>query len=161
VVFGPYIFPSKKNLFIFKSGGFINLFYGGVNERRQEIIENLNLNYEIVSGVLGIELKKIVSESLAVLNIHFQDGVYTEWPRLFSALLCGKVVISERLAKPLEPNIHYITIEKHSDVNIEDYELIYNNLATFVINHFSLVRLINEKFLDSSSSIKNLKNSRN
>jgi hypothetical protein len=155
IVFGPYIFPSSAAVFSFKSGGDYILFYGGVNRRRQEIIDGLDLNCKIVTGVFGSELEKQASQSLSVLNIHFQDGIYTEWPRLFSALISGKVVVSERLAKPLEPNTHYIPIEKYMDFNTQDNELIYNKLAALVTERFSLVKLIKEKFEGSKSIMNN------
>lgn len=110
--FGPYIFPSHAISFSEGNGDVV--FVGSVNQRRKNIITKLRdkgTQLLIGSNVFGSELETILNSCSCILNIHFSNGTYTEYPRLLSAYLKGKPVISERLDPLLVSNRHYIPID--------------------------------------------------
>lgn len=94
VDFGPYIFPNAK---IDYSGHSIDkvVFYGSVNQRRSQKLASIpdGLVHCVDSGTFGDPLNQTIKNHLAVLNVHFSEGVYTEYPRILSAYLRGKTVI--------------------------------------------------------------------
>ena len=132
VVFGPYIFPNDKVLPSNKKTTDI-CFVGAINERRERIISALSSEYSIkvIQNEFGDQLNQRVCECAGILNIHFQDGVYTEWPRILLAYLNGIIFISEDLGHPLVEGRHYLSI--HSDLSrfsvSEAHENIWNDLA--------------------------------
>jgi hypothetical protein len=132
LVFGPYIFPKNKVYPSNKKSTDI-CFVGGINERRDRIISALSSEYSIkvIRNVFGDHLNKIVCECAGILNIHFQDGVYTEWPRILLAYLNGVILISEDMGHPLIEGRHYVSI--YSDLSgfcaSEIHENIWNDLA--------------------------------
>ena len=74
----------------------------------------------------------------AVVNLHIGEGIYTEYPRMLSAYLSGKAVLSEPLAAPLEKGKHYADIETPFDP--ADAETHFRNFAEFA-REFSISRL--------------------
>lgn len=134
--FGPYIFPKVA---IKKSPlkGEKYIFYGSLNNYRDAIIEKTGNNLvEIVkTDTYGKNLSKMISESRAVLNIHYKKGIYTEWPRILSAYLHGKVIISEQLSSIMVAGKHYINIDDNFDKN---YEEIFSNFSNEIARKYSL-----------------------
>ena len=132
LVFGPYIFPKDKvapsNI---KSNDIC--FVGAINERRKKIISALSFEHSIkvILNEFGDQLNQKICNSAGVLNIHYQDGVYAEWPRILLAYLNGKILISEELGHPLIEGKHYLSI--HSDLSefctSKIHENIWNDLA--------------------------------
>lgn len=108
VRFGPHIFPQTPPGYRPRGQGLV--FVGNVNRRRADLLENIGADaaVTIVPGrTFGRALSPPIRQSAGVLNLHFQDGVYTEYPRLLKTVLHGKPLFSERLAPPLVAGLHY------------------------------------------------------
>ena len=92
VVFGPYIFSKEIKLPTREKFSEI-YFVGAMNERREKIISELSRHYsvKIVKNEFGEQLNESLSRGAAILNIHFQEGVYAEWPRILLAYVNGKI----------------------------------------------------------------------
>lgn len=117
VEFGPYIFPSSSKAFISSPAGSL-IFMGAMNQRRKSALEKYQRQYNIqcVSvNTFGDDLDRQIKLSSAVLNIHFEEGIYTEYPRILLSYLNGKPVISEMLDYPMIPDKNYILIGDHFD----------------------------------------------
>jgi hypothetical protein len=135
IIFGPYIFPNKiqKNNFANKTKNEL-AFFGTLNDRRRDKIKTLPMHVNVLNNAFGNSLKQSISESKAILNIHFEAGVYSEWPRILSAFHNRKILISEELSKSLTPNIHYMHIDSINELEQKKIDFIYNNLENLVIN---------------------------
>jgi len=70
----------------------------------------------------------------AIVNIHSEDKLYTEVPRLVMAALNGKVVVSEKLSSEFIKGFHYMDIDNFSTKNIRE---IYNNFSKFTSSKYS------------------------
>lgn len=95
----------------------------------------------IEDGVFGARLFEVVTRYRAVLNIHFSDAVYSEYPRLLSALKLGKPVVSERLSSVLTAGVHYVAVEGVEDA---DYDGIYRVFAAHMCENYSFQKLIED-----------------
>ena len=80
-------------------------------------------------------LYKEINVSSGVLNLHFEEGIYSEIPRLLSAYICGKVLYSEPLAAPFISGQHYIPLGSKVTFNTEE---IYTNISKTFVQNFSL-----------------------
>jgi hypothetical protein len=65
---------------------------------------------KIVENEFGQSLNQTLGLSLAIMNIHFQQGVYAEWPRILLAYVNGKILLSEDLGHPLVTGKHYCAL---------------------------------------------------
>lgn len=113
VVFGPYIFPDQLPDFTpgGESGDAPVAFFGALNPHRQARLEAIgqSLRVQVLpEGCFGPDLHRHLAPAKAVLNLHFADGKYTEYPRLLSALLAGKALISDPLGRGLQRGVHYL-----------------------------------------------------
>ena len=108
VVFGPKIFPSAPVKHV--EGNGTALFFGTVNTRREKLISGSETYATLDDGIFGAALEEKIANASAVLNVHFSAGLYTEYPRLLSAYLAGKPLVSETLSPELEEGRHYITL---------------------------------------------------
>lgn len=71
---------------------------------------------DLLSETYGTDLHKAICDSRGVVNIHFADGIYTEYPRLLSSYLAGKPVLSEKLGAELVEGRDYGTLgQDHTD----------------------------------------------
>lgn len=61
-------------------------------------------------GTFGAALQAQIAGCGGIVNLHFSDGVYTEYPRLLTAALMGKAIWSELLAPPLLCGQHYFAL---------------------------------------------------
>jgi hypothetical protein len=144
VVFGPYIFPKKKispsNI---KASEIC--FVGALNDRREKIIFSLSNKYPIklIVNEFGKQLNQSVSQSAAILNIHFQNGVYAEWPRILLAYINGKVVVSEDLGRPLIVGKHYCALD--FDLNNVDFAEIHENIWQDFADNYSFADFLNSQ----------------
>jgi len=146
VVFGPYIFPSKKIIHKKENASEVH-FVGALNERRQKIISDISKLYtiKVIKNEFGEKLNKTLSGSAGILNIHFQNGVYTEWPRILLAYANGKILISEELAYPLISGRHYYPLG--SELNEMNSSQIHENTWQDFAGKYSFSEFINsEKF---------------
>jgi len=127
VVFGPYIFPNKK-LNSKKEDSSEIYFVGALNDRWRKIISDMSSLYSInvIKNEFGEKLNEALSRSAAIFNIHFQDGICTEWPRILLAYVNGKFLISEELGYPLIAGHHYYLLG--SNLNEMNFAEIHKNI---------------------------------
>jgi hypothetical protein len=81
------------------------LFYGSVNERRRDLLlelERKGARVHAVCGVYGEERDRLVARSRMVLNVHFYEARVFEVVRVSYLLANGRLVVSERGADPEE-----------------------------------------------------------
>jgi len=152
VYFGPYIFPRQIVDYKKEANNSV-CFFGSLNNRRKKLTEEFcaksGLHVEIVpEKTYGANLKKIVSESAAVLNIHYENGVYTESPRLLTVYLHGKVLISEKIGKPFQENVHYIGLEARNGI---EYPQVFENFTQLVTQKFSFSEFIRRRVLNKKN----------
>ena len=149
IIFGPDIFPecdisfrpyAKKEL----------VFFGAKNLRRSQLIDSISIT-QIVrlleTATFCEQLSSNIQECAGILNIHYDDGVYTEIPRLITAYLNGKPVFSEELAHPLVAGKHYFPVNAAFDAIIAK-QIFDRFKLEFVAKHkFSnFLNHIDEKF---------------
>ncbi|MDL2207414.1 class I SAM-dependent methyltransferase [Desulfovibrio sp. OttesenSCG-928-M16] len=75
------------------------LFYGAINERRKQVLEQLNsagLRVGILHGAYGTERDHAIARAKCILNIHYYVPATLELPRLGYLLANSKAVVSER-----------------------------------------------------------------
>jgi hypothetical protein len=110
--FGPHIFPDHDLIENFTDAP--PLFVGWLNDRRSAILDRCRSERTVDSlsrKVFGAELDQLLARQGAVLNIHFHEGIYTEYPRFLKACLAGKPVLSEPMAAPLIEGVHYLPLD--------------------------------------------------
>jgi hypothetical protein len=117
------------------------LFFGAPNQRRAEIIRRLRdagvAVQEARKKTFGEALRAAMVSGSAVLNLHFDDGIYSEAPRILKAMLAGLPLVSEDLAPPFQPGVHYLTLDQAA----ADARLLadtYANLARTLCTGYSL-----------------------
>jgi hypothetical protein len=74
------------------------LFYGSINERRREIlteIEGRGLNLKVLMGVYGKERDQWIARSKVILNHHFYESQIFEIVRVSYLLTNAKAVVAE------------------------------------------------------------------
>ena len=141
--FGPHIFPQVASRF---NPGISPkyAFFGGVKERRKMVLETVqNVDIALIpEGTYGDELYQHISQSKGVANIHFEQGIYTESPRLLTAYLNGKVVLSEELAAPFVSGVHYIPLD---DAAVDwDHKAIFERFSQLVCGDLSFGRFLKD-----------------
>lgn len=122
ITFGPYIFPTTSPKYR-ESLGTAAVFFGTDSGRRKSIMDSLDPGHfqRLRSGKFGSELVSELANYSAVLNIHHDDGIYTEAPRLLIALKAGKPLVSERLSSDWTPSVHYLLPANFTpDANLEE-----------------------------------------
>lgn len=91
--------PSlKKEVLQKKSKARVVMFYGGMVERRLQILQGLSnsgVNIQYVSGSFGDSLAKILSQADAVLNIHYYETSIFETARCLRPFIQGIPIVSE------------------------------------------------------------------
>ncbi len=144
--FGPFIFPSCAPPF---SMGVDprSIFFGSVTGfRRPRILAEAQAAGQIryyPEGLFGEELAAEVAKHTSVANIHFDEGVYTEYPRLLSALLAGKPVLSEQLTEELIPGTHYMLLDKQDQV---DQEVVFEQFSSLFCGKYSFENYLLQQF---------------
>ena len=74
------------------------LFYGSMNARREQIIDELKksgLNVVALFGVYGEDRDAVISRAKLIINIHFYDSSIVEIVRISYLLANGKAVVAE------------------------------------------------------------------
>ena len=102
----------------------------------QEKIKKVKI---LPTGTYGADLILELDKAAAVVNVHFEHGVYTEVPRLLSAYLAGKPVISEELDSPFIEGQHYLTFQGYDPESFED---VYNSFSSLVTSELSFGRFL-------------------
>jgi hypothetical protein len=134
VSFGPHIFPEDPITPDAKPTP--PLFFGSINARRNEVLRKLLMHRPI--GVaprwtFGAALDRMIAAHGSVLNLHFVEGQYTEYPRLLKAYLRGKPLLSEPLAAPLQAGKHYFDLK--ADPTPAATRALFKSLASFAAAH--------------------------
>ena len=143
IIFGPHIFPSAKR--DFKPGmdhSFI--FFGAMNDRREKVIsfQPSGAIKVLSSPTFGHDLSQLIANAAGIVNLHYFDGRYSETPRLLTACLSGKVIMSEMLGDELVPNRDYLLLGNYPTENgaREVYDNFWENFA----QHHSFAKFLNE-----------------
>lgn len=100
------------------------LFYGSINERRKRILETLmskGLNIKPLFGLYGKERDEYLSQTRAVLNLHYYDSQIFQQIRAFYPLTNGIPVISENFPLSSAPLIYEQAIFTPKDKEFCDY----------------------------------------
>lgn len=115
IIIGPYIFPASAPACNSPAAGPF-VFFGAPNARREAVLADLARHglalRRLPSGTFGPELASEIAAAAAIVNIHFDQGRYTEYPRLLKAVLAGKPLLSEPLAAPLASGTHYLPTDR-------------------------------------------------
>ena len=139
--FGPHIFPDTPLPYTPPTRDEV-LFFGWTGgKRRKRVLQDTDqFTVTIVEdGTFYEALDQMIRAHGAVLNIHFEDGIYTEAPRLLSAYVCGKPVISERLDPGFEAGRHYHLLG--SDAAF-DPQAVFDAFSAHVTGQFSFARYL-------------------
>ena len=83
------------------------LFFGSVNERREQLIKQVESSGRTVtllsSPLYGPERDELIKQAKAVFNCHFYESARFEQARAFQCMSLGTPVISERTVSTLPP----------------------------------------------------------
>ncbi|MBP0482945.1 hypothetical protein [Sagittula salina] len=110
LIFGPYLFPSRSVAF---DPGRTDelLFVGALNDWRRKVLGSPGVPpVRVETDLYGGALSERIRQAAAMVNLHRRPGVYSEVPRLLSAVLAGKAVVSEPLAPPFVAGRHYVPL---------------------------------------------------
>ena len=137
IVFGPHIFPQS-------APGYANykerkaIFFGTPSDRRRKILGALDQDkfHSLSGGHFGPDLVDAARRYAAILNIHFDAGVFTEAPKLLLALKSGKPLVSETLSSEWEPHVHYIPTAEFNEET--DLKQVYDAMVHQCCDRFSL-----------------------
>lgn len=114
------------------------LFYGSINDRRRNIINELNaaeLNVVSVFGVYGVERDSLISRAKVVLNLHYYELGVFELVRVSYLLANRKAVVSE--VRDLKDVPHEI----RRSVFFSDYRMIADSCRFLVSEEDARKRL--------------------
>ncbi len=139
VKFGPHIFPDHP-LPTLEPGQRL-LFAGAVNSRRRSALDDLGSRARVLEdGTFGeaADLALIAAEGM--LNLHFVDGVYTEYPRLLKTVLAGRALWSEPLAEPFVEGLHYFAPTARPERAVHDR--VQQAMAGMLSERYSLRRFL-------------------
>lgn len=146
VLIGPYIFPPKAPDLTMPPGAPL-IFIGASNPRRDKALdwmERLGAAIRRVPmGTYGAALAAEVAAAAGIVNIHFDKGTYTEYPRLLKALLAGKPYVSEALAPPLVPEVHYTTLD-NCLAGPDQLAMTYAKMVQLLCGTYSLQGLLDQ-----------------
>jgi hypothetical protein len=134
VKFGPHIFPEAPIEPAFQDAP--PLFFGSLNDRRSGLLRQLTLRQPVGIAPLwtfGADLEPMIAAHGAVLNLHYVDGLYCEYPRLLKAYLRGKPLVSEPLASPLQVGMHYFDLK--TTPTEATTAAVFRNLSEFAVKH--------------------------
>lgn len=136
IFFGPHIFPKIPSKFC-PSTDKRFFFVGSPSERRKRILEKIDPTLLFIQKdeLFGEALLERIREFSALLNLHRNDGICTEAPRILIALKAGKPLISEPLSREWKAGIHYVPIEELTEE--VDYGAIYENMARLCSEEYS------------------------
>jgi hypothetical protein len=134
VSFGPHIFPETPVEPDFRAAP--PLFFGSINARRNLALRKLLMHRPVGIAprwTFGEDLERLIAAHGSVLNLHYVDGLYSEYPRLLKAYLRGKPLVSEPLAAPLQAGRHYFDLK--ADPTRAATAALCRNLASFAAAH--------------------------
>jgi hypothetical protein len=132
--FGPHVFPDHD-----LTASYVDappLFVGWMNDRRRAVLDRLRVKRPVDTlsrKVFGGDLDQQLARQGAVLNVHFQDGIYSEFPRFLKACLAGKPVLSEPMSDPLIEGVHYLPLD--ADLSPELVAHLFTALRDLAARH--------------------------
>ena len=143
ILLGPYIFPEERSL-ASVHGGSNAVFFGSLNERRTRILESIPKKFSvniIPDKTFGSMLNSSLQNAWCILNVHYYNGTYTEYPRLLKAISCGKPVVSESLDSMLIAGHHYMNLSELFHLNFKEAsaeaQIQYDNLSLYLTQNYS------------------------
>lgn len=143
--FGPYLFPDVLPSYAPAKGAL--LFFGAVNDRRAAHLAQVAERHPLRSltyGTHGAALLAEIAQARGVLNLHFSGGIYSEYPRLLTAALAGKVVWSAPLAAPLQGGRHYVDLDQTPDET--ELAAIYHRFCSEFASKYRFSTALREAF---------------
>lgn len=121
------------------------IFYGDINnERRRRYIDELrkHFNVRVVSEVFGDELRAALASAPILVNIHYYEGALLETTRVWEALSCGKIVLSEKSSDQ----------DEHSEldgivefVDMDDLEGMVNRARELLSDREAILARVNDQ----------------
>jgi hypothetical protein len=102
------------------------LFYGSINDRRKKILDEITrrgLRLKVIFGIYGDERDILLSESKAILNLHYYDSQIFQQIRAFYPLINQIPIISENYPLETAPGIYSEVVFTNGKELIEDYVL--------------------------------------
>lgn len=139
VIYGPYIFGKP-----YKSANKLNhtnnqYFIGSINKRREYILSGVR-SIQIVDNKHGEDLYNILLTGSSIYNIHYQKGLYNEWPRIFLAYKYDMTLISEQLQS------NYLIVTNKLSNSLYEYKI------SEEIEKFNIQRIIKGKIKKISAT---------
>ncbi len=125
------------------------LFYGTMNKRRYNILNELNKKYSIkcVTTIIGEDRDKLINESKIIINLHYYDFATLETTRCHEVLQYNKIILSENtknknsISDKLYDNlvIFFNEINENLDninelYTLLDYYLVEENYTNYISN---------------------------
>ena len=120
------------------------LFYGSLNQRRIEVLEDLErsgVNVKTVFGVYGAERDALIAKSKIVLNMHYFESKIFEVVRVFYLMSNRKAVVCE-----VGPGTH-IDAEYRSGIGASPYENLANTCID-LLNDEKKLKTLEDNALD-------------
>jgi hypothetical protein len=106
-----------------------------MNDRRKKILNEIvrrGLRLKVIFNVYGSERDAFISESRAVLNLHYYDSQIFQQIRAFYPLTNSVPIVSEIYPLDSAPDIYSeVIFYNHKEESIEDYTLRIFNSLTF------------------------------
>jgi hypothetical protein len=121
-----YYCDQLSRLEIKKPAKYDLVFYGSINERRKKILDAISkggLRIKVVFGAYGGDRDALISESRAVLNLHYYDSQIFQQIRAFYPLINRIPIISENYPLKSAPDIYKDVIFLNGEEPIEEYAL--------------------------------------
>jgi hypothetical protein len=121
-----YYCDQLSRLEIKKPAKYDLVFYGSINERRKKILDEISksgLRVKVIFGAYGGDRDALISESRAVLNLHYYDSQIFQQIRAFYPLTNKIPVISENYPIKSAPDIYKDAIFLNGDEPIEECAL--------------------------------------
>ena len=121
-----YYCSQLSRLSIKKPAKYDLVFYGSINERRKKILDEIvksGLRVKVIFGAYGGERDALISESRAVLNLHYYDSQIFQQIRAFYPLTNRIPIISENYPLKSAPDVYKDAIFLNGEEPIEEYSL--------------------------------------
>jgi hypothetical protein len=117
-----YYCDQLSRLEIKKPAKYDLVFYGSINERRKKILDEVGksgLRLKVIFGAYGGDRDAVISESRAVLNLHYYDSQIFQQIRAFYPLTNRIPIISENYPIKSAPDIYKDAIFLNGEEPIE------------------------------------------
>lgn len=154
VLFGPYIFPQSERQFKGPESDEI-VFIGTNKYRRTSIIAAMKLqtdwNIKVISDQYFDQSRSTIEKCIGLLNVHYQEGVYAEWPRILMAYKSGKPLLSEPLGEPMDEGVHYYGLDQ--DVSMLDGISVFGRINADIATKYRFIDFLSQAHLVKTVSV--------